>query len=105
MENINEYQVFENQSWLDVSITLYGTPDYAFDLALLNGSAITENINPGTFIFFNPNSEKNRLVLLSMKNNKSIPATAISQEQSAISQPLEGISYWSVGVNFRISNE
>lgn len=99
MENTNKYQVYENQSWLDISTTLFGTPAHAYDLAVLNSSNLTEEISAGTFISFHSESDKNRLVLLSMQENKSIPATAISQEQKANGEH-QGISYWTIGTNF-----
>ncbi len=96
METIREYKVYENQSWVDVSNYLYGTPQYAYELAEQNQSAITEDIMAGSVIKYNTQNETNKLVLSSYVSNGSIPATAIT---AAVEQP-EGISYWAIGVDF-----
>lgn len=103
MENIGEYRVFENQSWLDISTILYGNPIFAYDLAEANRSTITAEVLAGQMIKYSKDISPNKLVLLSLSSNKSIPATAISQEQTANSQKPEGIGYWAIQMDFIVS--
>lgn len=103
MENTAEYRVYENQSWLDISNILYGNPSFAYDLAEANHSTITAEVLAGQVIKYNKNITANKLILHSLSSNKSIPATAISQWQTANSEKPQGISYWAIGINFIIS--
>lgn len=75
---MNEFKVFERQSWFDVAIYLFGDASKAMNLALFNQSSITDDLDPGQIIFFE-DLEKNRLVIKSMSSNKSIPATALDE--------------------------
>lgn len=75
------YKSHENQSWIDISIHLYGKADHAYTLALFNSCSITENIPAGTLIKCPQVNDSNQLVLLSMSSNKSIPATAWMEDK------------------------
>ena len=101
MDNITQYRVYENQSWLDISNILYGTSAHAYRLAQENKSSITENVKAGTLINYPLDLPNNKLVLLSMASYKSNPATAVimlSEEER-----LEGIGYWAISVDFKVS--
>lgn len=102
MENTGEYRVFENQSWLDISNILYGNPSFAYDLAEANHSTITAEVLAGQMIKYSKNIPANKLVLLSLSSNKSIPATAISGDYLT-DNSLQGIDYWTIQMDFRIS--
>lgn len=102
MENTGEYRVFENQSWLDISNVLYGNPSFAYDLAEANHSTITAEVLAGQMIKYNKNIPANKLVLLSLSSNKSIPATAISGGYSA-ENTMQGIDYWAIQMDFVVS--
>lgn len=102
MENTGEYRVFENQSWLDISNVLYGNPSFAYDLAEANHSTITAEVLAGRMIKYNKNISANKLVLLSLSSNKSIPATAISDDYSA-ENTMQGIDYWAIQMDFVVS--
>ena len=102
MENIGKYKVYDNQSWLDISNHLYGTVEYAYSLAFINEASISDKIPTGSVINYEKDKPSIRLILLSMSENKSIPATAITASTGVVPQ-LEGISYWAIGYDFKIS--
>ncbi len=70
MGNIKIVQV--NQTFLDLSIELYGRSDYAFELAYKNNKSITDELTAGEVIFYeNKIVDKRRIDLM-----KKAPATA-----------------------------
>ena len=101
MDNITQYRVYENQSWLDISNILYGTSAHAYRLAQENKSSITENVKAGTLINYPLDLPNNKLVLLSMTSYKSNPATAVIMLPEE--ERLEGIGYWAISVDFKVS--
>ncbi|MPS74018.1 MAG: hypothetical protein E2590_12865 [Chryseobacterium sp.] len=95
---MTEFNTYSKQTWLDVSIYLFGTPEHGFELATLNGYSVTDEIPAGTTINIPEGKETNRLVLLSLQSNNSIPATAIENLTPDSPEPhLEGIGYWAIG--------
>ena len=102
MDNIAQYKVYENQSWLDISNILYGSPEHAYRLAQANHSSITDDIKSGTIIFYSTDIQSNKLVLLSMNSYRSIPATGVSHTGDSSLQ-LQGIGYWVLGYEFKVS--
>lgn len=101
MDNITQYRVYENQSWLDISNILYGTSAHAYRLAQENKSSITEDVKAGTLINYPLDLPNNKLVLLSMASYKSNPATAVIMPPEA--ERLGGIGYWAISVDFKVS--
>lgn len=95
---VNTYKIYEDQNWADVSNHIYGKPDYSFELALLNSSAITAEVPAGMVIVYQDHS-KEELVLKSLNG---IPATAITAAPGAEPEP-EGIGYWIIGQNFKVN--
>lgn len=97
----NTYKIYDNQTWLDVSNYLYGSVGYSFELAILNNSSPTDILKAGQEIIYNENS-KDSLVLKSLKDNKSIPATGetIANDEAP---ELKGIGYMRISGNFKVS--
>lgn len=73
-----EYKVFDNQTWFDLAIHIYGDTSKAIDLANLNNQSVTEDLIAGQIISYQ-DLEINKLVIHSMGSNNSISATAIDQ--------------------------
>ncbi|MBP7173999.1 MAG: hypothetical protein KBA33_08055 [Cloacibacterium sp.] len=104
MENIGNYNVYEGQTWLDISIHLYGRVDYCFELAVLNGFSITDNPKAGSIIIYNKDNEINKEVLRSMKDSGTIPATALSSADiDIITEAQRGIGWMQIGKTFKVS--
>lgn len=102
MDNIAQYKVYENQSWLDISNVLYGSPEHAYRLAQENHSSITDDIKSGTIIFYSTDIQSNKLVLLSMNSYRSIPTTGVSHTGDSSLQ-LQGIGFWAISNDFKVS--
>ena len=76
---MHEYKIFENQTWFDVAMHVYGDASKAVDLATLNNQNVTTDLKSGQMIIYQSEIEKKILVIQSMAQNKSIPATAIDE--------------------------
>lgn len=98
---MKQYKTHENQSWFDISIALYGAIDYALDLATLNNSSITEDLIAGSIISYPTRQAISYYTLEILKQNNSIPATAMSLI-SDLELEKEGIGYWVIESNFKV---
>ena len=76
---MKEYKVFDNQTWFDVANYLFGDASKAVELALFNNQNVTTDLKSGQMIIYQSEIEKKILVIQSMAQNKSIPATAIDE--------------------------
>ena len=97
---VSIYKVYENQSWLDVSNHLYGSVIYSFELAILNNASPSDVLKAGQEIIYNTENTKDLLVLKSLNDNKSVPATSITDVQSVIE--YKGIGYMIIEDNFKV---
>lgn len=101
MSVVNTYKVYENQSWLDVSVHLYGSVLYSFELAILNNASPSEPLKAGQEIIYNDN-EKEVLVLKSLYGNDSIPATALTPAQKELIPQPKGIGIMKISNSFKV---
>ncbi len=101
MENI--YKIYEDQSWLDVSNHLYGNVSYSFELAVLNNSSPSDMLKAGQEIIYNTENTKDLLVLKSLNDNESIPATARTEGENGEIPNLKGIGYMRISGDFKVS--
>ena len=76
---MKKYKVFDNQTWFDVANYLFGDASKAVELALFNNQNVTTDLKSGQMIIYQSEIEKKILVIQSMAQNKSIPATAIDE--------------------------
>lgn len=93
-----QIQTHNNQTWFDISVWIYGTSEYAFDLALQNNSSITEDVPAGTMVEI-PDFTKNHLTLVSLK---TIPATGFNIQDLGFGNQGKGIGYMKVGSTFKV---
>ena len=95
--------VLHHQSLLDLAIQYTGTAENAFDLALQNNRSITDDLEAGDWLIANSQELKANKDILSYYTAKKLqPATAISEQLSANSQP-QGIDYWTIQMDFIVS--
>ncbi len=99
---VSTYKIYEDQSWLDVSNHLYGNVGYSFELAVLNNLSPSDMLKAGQEIIYNPENTKDLLVLKSLNDNNSIPATARTEAGNEI-PTLKGIGYMRIGGDFKVS--
>lgn len=105
MNKTAAYQVHHGQTWFDVSMKLYGTPEYAFDLAVANNSNVAGDIPAGILVQFDPNVKANKTILAIYDNNKTNPATGFTSDDKQIMERLEGISIWAINLDFVVSHD
>ena len=80
--------------WLgDLALQACGSISALFDLAMRNGMSITDELTVGAELA--TPSVVDKRVHSWYSNNSIEPATADNQQQ--------GIGYWTIGVNFRVS--
>ncbi|MEI7487101.1 MAG: hypothetical protein WCJ72_06765 [Chryseobacterium sp.] len=103
MSVVGTYKIYENQSWLDVSNHLYGSVSYSFELAILNNAVPSDMLKAGQDIIFNVENIKDILVLKSLNDNNSIPATAKTDQQNNEIPTLKGIGYMRIEGDFKVS--
>lgn len=89
------------QSYLDVAIQHTGKVENAFTIALANGKSITDELSAGSNCFI-PEVIEDKDVFNYYRSKGIQPATAITAS-SGVAPQLEGISYWAVGYDFKIS--
>ena len=95
--------ILHNQSILDLAIQHTGVVENAFDLALQNNRSITDDLEAGESIELTAYGiQQNKDILSYYTVKKLQPATAISEQLSANSQP-QGIDYWAIQMDFIVS--
>lgn len=88
-----------NQSILDIAIQEGGNVDAVVALMLTNTICITDDLQPGTAIKC-PKPDGPNALREAIKVRGIRPATAVTQGNF---EPLEGIDYWSVEYDFKVS--
>lgn len=92
--------VLNNQTLLDIAIRYYGTVEAVLAIAILNGISITEELVPGQTLQL-PNTDFGfKEVVAFFEVNKIQPATALTQEDTAITEGDSGIGFWEIENNF-----
>ena len=89
-------KVYQGQSFLDKVIELTGSVENAFEMAILNGLSITDNVVIGQEL---KTTEVTLKSIVSIFNEKRRPATGITVEHM---QEIEskGIGYMRIGTTF-----
>lgn len=89
-------KVHQGQSFIDKVLETTGSTENAFEMALLNGISLTDNVAIGQELL---PSSATRKGVVRIFNNKNRPASAIinSAEED---EENEGIGYMAIGNNF-----
>lgn len=93
--------VLHNQSFLDLAIQHTGSVENAFILALQNGKSLTDDLVAGEQLSLE-NPKNNKDILSYYQSKKLQPATGVSHMGSSSLQ-LQGIGYWVISNDFKIS--
>lgn len=94
------YKVQEGQTLFDVAIHNYGSVEAAFELAALNGVALTDAIRAGSDINLPKQvstQHVNRYVVAAIVNRNLIPRTAPD-----IAHELGGIGHMQIWVSLKV---
>ncbi len=100
---MNNIVVLSHQNLLDIAVQNFGNAKAAFDLALKNGLSLSEDLIPGQVLQLPESLYKDTDVAGYYRDKKLQPATALSQAFYAATKKKEGISYWAIHIDFKIS--
>lgn len=95
---MSDKKVYQGQSFLDKVLETTGSIENAFEMALLNGVSITDDVEIGQDVAATAVSNK---FIKANFNEKNRPATATDR----LPPPpglANGIGYMSIGINFKI---
>ena len=94
--------VLHHQSFLDLAIQHTGSVENAFVLALQNGISLTDDLEYGEALNLEPTTiNQNKDILSYYQSKKLQPATAVILPPEA--ERLEGIGYWVIQTDFKVS--
>ena len=93
--------ILHNQSFLDLAIQHTGSVENAFVLALQNGKSLTDDLVAGEQLYLE-NTKNNKDILSYYQSKKLQPATGVSRTGGSSLQ-LQGIGYWVISNDFKIS--
>ena len=92
-------RVIYNQNLLDIAIQEYGTPYAVFDLAIVNGLGITDDLEEGIILELAKNSFEENEAADYYKKKQIGPATAT---KITVNQSLGGIGIMNITNTFII---
>jgi hypothetical protein len=92
-------KIYQGQSFLDKVIECTGSVDNAFEMAVLNGVSITDDVMVGQEL--NPSTITNGLIF-GLFGELNRPATMITKEQIAEIENI-GIGKMIIGTNFIVT--
>ena len=94
-----------NQSLLDLALQHTGTIESVFEFAEANALNITDDVQAGAPLYLGEGlGERNEILNYYTAKNLQ-PATAFSKEDEQVAKRLEGISIWSINLDFIVSKE
>lgn len=91
-------KVLAHQNIIDISIQESGSVEALFDLLLLNSKSLTDDLEVGEDLLL-PKEALNKRVANYFENRDVATGQHISKSHTE----LEGISYWAVNNNFKVS--
>jgi hypothetical protein len=94
-----------NQSLLDLALQHTGTIESVFEFAEANSINITDDVQAGKTLVLPAETFTNKDILGYYTAKNLQPATAFSKEDEQVAKRLEGISIWSINLDFIVSKE
>jgi hypothetical protein len=93
-------KILFNQTLLDIAVQELGDYSRAVELAVLNGMKLTDMPVAGSFVQV-PTYERDKSYLVTLfSDDANKPATGDTGIENAV---LQGIGYWRIEQNFRVS--
>ena len=94
-------RVLEGQSLFDIAIQSCGSAEAAFDLAVLNGVSLTDEVSTGVELVVPGVINKN---IASYYANKMLfPATGFAEFGGVLPETQQGIGFWAIDIDFVVS--
>ena len=93
--------ILHNHSLLDLAVQHTGAVENTFALAVVNGLSLTDDLPAGAEIKLPDSVNKDSDVLNYYTAKRLQPATAVIMLPEE--ERLEGIGYWAISVDFKVS--
>ena len=100
---MSKYQVYQHQSFLDVSILLTGTALNALLIAEHNGFSASDELTPGIELEIPENLNIELEIQKYYRINELIPATGFTKNEKDIIEGCDGIGCWVIEDDFIVS--
>lgn len=97
----NTVNIIANQTLLDIALQTAGSLEAVFELAILNGITVTENLTAGNKLFYGL-TPINKTITKQYTEAGWKPASATSFANDIPDLDLQGVDYWNIGGNFII---
>jgi hypothetical protein len=95
---ISTAKIEVNQAQIDVAIQYTGDAASLFDIALMNGLSITDDVPPGTVLLLPPVSDSKVLQYYTDGNYKTITILPVDELISG-----EGVEFWNIQYDFVVN--
>lgn len=92
--------VLHNQTLADIAVRHCGTMEALGDIAILNNISITDNPKSGQLIELPNKDYGSQEVVNFFASNRIDPATALTENDEALTEGNSGIGFWEIGNNF-----
>lgn len=96
-------KILNNQSLLDVALQHTGSAQNAFLIAKENALSVTSYLVAGTVLMIPEGVPFNGEMLDFYESKKIQPATDETYTEGETPEELEGIGYWIINKNFKVS--
>lgn len=93
--------VIDGQSLFDIAIVKCGSPESAYNIAMLNGIALTDALPVGTVLILPAVVKKDMSAYFTDKGIN--PATSLTEADIANTIQGEGIEFWAIEEDFKVS--
>ncbi len=98
----NQVQIMSGQTLIDLAMQETGSVEGVFQLAALNGLAITDELSEGANLKY-PTKAVDRIVRKAFQDNKWRPSSAKTLPGQVLPATEEGIGFWIIEQDFRVS--
>lgn len=94
-------QVLYGQTIVDIALQELGDPERAVEVAELNSLSLSDDLDGGQLIDV-PDYDSDKRDLVNLFTNKA-NAPASADTGSEVDAPLEGIDYWAIQIDFKVT--
>lgn len=94
--------ILENQRVIDIAMQELGDVEMIFDLALLNGVSVTDDLSAGT-LFTVPDFDKTKRATVNLFLKKGVEPASADATITRPSLPPGGIGFMQIANDFKVS--
>lgn len=101
----NQTIIRNGQSFFDIAIETTGIASNALYIAQANNLTPTDSLTIGEILIIPDDLVSDAAIENYYTKNEIHPSTGLTQSEVDIIEGLQGVSYWVIGSNFKISEE